>query len=90
MKLKNFLKAMGLTLGGGIGLLVLGSLSSMLPTPGALLPLALFFGSPFFIWIIPYQASTESPEKPGKAAGATVGAAIFVGVWILLVRTLCK
>jgi cytochrome c biogenesis protein CcdA len=40
-------------------------------------------------WIRVFLAFVERPKKPGKVAGAATGAALAMGIWVLVFWTFC-
>jgi hypothetical protein len=45
--------------------------------------------APIGVWFMVIRIQLESPAKPGKVAGASAGAAIFTGLWLLFIKSLC-
>lgn len=91
-RLKNFIRAMVISIAYGLLALLIALATALIfraNFPVMLLSSGIVLASPVAVWIVAIRTKFDYPQRPGYAAGATTGAAMFTGVWILLVRTIC-
>jgi vacuolar-type H+-ATPase subunit I/STV1 len=90
--LPTFLRALGESILYGVVALLLAAAFGFIfrgDVIGIVLSGGIAMLSPVAVWIMAIREKFESPEEPGKAAGAAAGAAMFTGLWFLLMKTIC-